>query len=209
MKRIFTFLLIALSLLALIAGIFVLQSDRKIVINMSSLMRAFKDMGSAVSVEPPPAQTSAQEAEARRVAAALSSAAAKPQPQPAPASVYKCTTANGRTTYTSDGEGNPNCQQVSEKLSVVPHYHAPRNTAAPTTNTPRKPAQPQGIQSTKKTLTAQEESKTQRCDDLLERMENIDQQARQRSTQYLRDRKKRLQEEHRRLGCSHFHSSRH
>lgn len=208
MKRILFFSLLALALLALIAEIVALQSGTKIIVDMSTLMKAFKDMGSAVSVEPPPAQTSTQEAETRRATAALSSTAAKPQPRPAPATVYKCTAPNGRATYTSNGEGNPNCHPVSEKLSVVPSFRAPRNTAAPSSNTPRKSAQPQGIQSSKKTLNAQEERKTQRCDDLLERMANIDQQARQRSTQVLRDRKKRLQEEHSRLGCSWFHSSR-
>ena len=204
MKRILFFASLALSL---IAWVFALQSDKKIVINMTALTKAFKDMGSAVSAEPPPEQTAAQEAEVQRALAALS-AAEKPQPRPAPATTYKCTTANGRTTYTSDGEGNPNCQPVSEKLSVVPGYRAPRNTAA-STNIPRnKSSQPQAVRQNKETHNAQNEDNIWRCDDLLERMENIDQQARQRSTQYLRDRKKRLQEEHRRLGCSNFHSSR-
>lgn len=56
---------------------------------------------------------------------------------------------------------------------------------------------------------AQEAARTARhCDRLLERMETVDRQARHRSTQSLRERKNRLQAEHRRLGCSWFPSSR-
>ena len=56
---------------------------------------------------------------------------------------------------------------------------------------------------------AQEAARTARhCDRLLERMETVDRQAHHRSTQSLRERKKRLQDEHRRLGCSWFPSSR-
>ncbi|MBO4329145.1 MAG: hypothetical protein IK051_05145 [Rhodocyclaceae bacterium] len=57
---------------------------------------------------------------------------------------------------------------------------------------------------------AKEAERTARhCDRLLERMETVDRQARHRSTQSLRDRKNRLQAEHRRLGCSWFPSARH
>ena len=56
---------------------------------------------------------------------------------------------------------------------------------------------------------AKEAERTARhCDRLLERMETVDRQARHRSTQSLRERKNRLQAEHRRLGCSWFPSSR-
>ena len=204
MQRILFFSLLALALMAMI---FALQSDTKIIVNMSTLIKAFKDMGSAVSVETPPAQASTEESKTAKRAAATQFRTPA-QPRPAPATVYKCTAPNGHTIYASDSNAGQNCTLVSEKLSVVPSFRAPRNTAAPSSNSPRKSAQPQGIQSSKKTLNAQEERKTQRCDDLLERMANIDQQARQRSTQALRDRKKRLQEEHSRLGCSWFHSSR-